>query len=80
MKIDLVGPARRGFAMGLNEAAGYVAVAVTALATGHIAQHAGLRPEPFLLGIAYSGLGLDSPCSSSARPAPTPSTKPPTTS
>ena len=58
MKIDLVGPARRGFAMGLNEAAGYGAVAVTALATGYIAQHAGLRPEPFLLGIAYSGLGL----------------------
>ena len=58
MKIDLVGPARRGFAMGLNEAAGYGAVAVTALATGYIAQHAGLRPEPFFLGLAYAGLGL----------------------
>src|SRR5262245_33632113 len=58
MKIDLVGPSRRGLAMGLNEAAGYVAVAVTALATGYIAQHAGLRPEPFLLGLAYAGLGL----------------------
>src|SRR6266851_2160376 len=58
MKIDLVGPARRGFAMGLNEAAGYGAVALTALATGFIAQHAGLRPEPFFLGIAYAGLGL----------------------
>ncbi len=58
MKIDLVGPARRGFAMGMNEAAGYGAVAVTALATGYIAQHAGLRPEPFFLGIAYAGLGL----------------------
>ncbi len=58
MKIDLVGPARRGFAMGLNEAAGYGAVAVTALVTGYIAQHAGLRPEPFFLGIAYAGLGL----------------------
>ena len=58
MKIDLVGPARRGFAMGLNEAAGYGAVAVTALATGHIAQRAGLRPEPFFLGLAYAGLGL----------------------
>ena len=58
MKIDLVGPARRGLAMGLNEAAGYGAVAVTALATGYIAQHAGLRPEPFFLGIAYAGLGL----------------------
>jgi MFS family permease len=58
MKIDLVGPARRGFAMGLNEAAGYGAVAVTALATGYIAQEAGLGPEPFLLGLAYAALGL----------------------
>ncbi len=58
MKIDLVGPARRGFAMGLNEAAGYGAVAVTALATGWIAQRWGLRPGPFFLGLAYAGLGL----------------------
>jgi len=58
MKIDLAGPARRGFAMGLNEAAGYGAVAFTALATGYIAQNYGLRPEPFFLGIAYAGLGL----------------------
>jgi len=58
MKIDLVGPARRGFAMGINEAAGYGAVAVTALATGYIAEHAGLRPQPFFLGLAYAGLGL----------------------
>src|SRR5207244_466522 len=58
MKIDLVGPERRGFAMGLNEAAGYGAVAVTALATGYIAEHAGLRPEPFYLGLVFAGLGL----------------------
>lgn len=58
MKIDLVGPQRRGFAMGLNEAAGYGAVAITALATGYIAQEWGLRPEPFFLGIAYAALGL----------------------
>jgi MFS family permease len=58
MKIDLVGPERRGFAMGLNEAAGYGAVALTALATGFIAEHAGLRPEPFYLGLAFAGLGL----------------------
>jgi MFS family permease len=58
MKIDLVGPQRRGLAMGFNEAAGYGALAVTALATGYIAQHAGLRPEPFFLGIAYAALGL----------------------
>ncbi len=58
MKIDLAGPSRRGFAMGLNEAAGYGAVAVTALATGAIAERWGLRPEPFFLGLAYAGMGL----------------------
>ncbi len=58
MKIDLAGPKRRGLAMGLNEAAGYLAVAVTAFATGYIAERAGLRPAPFFLGLAYAGLGL----------------------
>jgi MFS family permease len=58
MKIDLVGPARRGLALGLNEAAGYGAVAVTAFTTGLIAERWGLRPAPFLLGVAYVGLGL----------------------
>ena len=58
MKIDLVGPARRGLAMGLNEAAGYGAVAVTALATGYLASNYGLRPAPFLLGAGYIALGL----------------------
>jgi MFS family permease len=58
MKIDLVGPQRRGFAMGLNEFAGYLAVALSALATGYVAQAYGLRPEPFYLGIAFAGIGL----------------------
>jgi MFS family permease len=58
MKIDLVGPDRRGLAMGLNEAAGYTAVAATALATGWLAAEHGLRPAPFLLGIAVAALGL----------------------
>jgi MFS family permease len=58
MKIDLVGPQRRGLAMGLNEAAGYGAVAITALATGYLAAAYGLRPAPFLLGAAYIALGL----------------------
>jgi MFS family permease len=44
--------------MGLNEAAGYLAVALTAYFTGLIAARAGLRPEPFYLGLAYAGLGL----------------------
>ena len=58
MKIDLAGPSRRGLAMGLNEAAGYGAVAATALATGLLAARYGLRPAPFYLGVAYAGLGL----------------------
>jgi MFS family permease len=58
MKIDLAGPARRGLAMGLNEAAGYGAVAVTAVATGFVAEEWGLRPGPFLLGLAYAALAL----------------------
>src|ERR1044072_6795890 len=47
MKIDLVGPKRRGFAMGLNEFAGYGAVALAALASGYLASVYGLRPVPF---------------------------------
>jgi MFS family permease len=58
MKIDLVGPHRRGTAMGFNEAAGYGAVAAAAWATGAIAETAGLRPGPFLLGLAFAALGL----------------------
>ena len=58
MKIDLVGPQKRGFAMGLNEFAGYLAVALTALASGFVAAEYGLRPEPFYLGIAFVALGL----------------------
>jgi MFS family permease len=58
MKIDLVGPSQRGLAMGLNEAAGYGAVALTSLAAGHLAAQHGLRPAPFLLGLAYTALAL----------------------
>jgi MFS family permease len=58
MKIDLAGPRSRGLAMGLNEAAGYGAVGVTALLTGYLAARYGLRPEPFYIGIAYAVLGL----------------------
>jgi MFS family permease len=58
MKIDLAGPRQRGLAMGLNEFAGYVAVAVSAFATAWIAEVYGLRPEPFYLGIGFVLLGL----------------------
>jgi MFS family permease len=58
MKIDLVGPARRGLAVGLNEAAGYAAVGATALATGYLATRYGLRPAPELLGVVFVVAGL----------------------
>ena len=58
MKIDLVGPKQRGLAMGLNEAAGYLAVSGAALATGYIAAAYALRPEPFYLGIGLAVVGL----------------------
>jgi MFS family permease len=58
MKIDLAGPARRGLAMGLNEFAGYVAVALSALATGYVAGAWGLRPQPFYLGVGFVLAGL----------------------
>jgi MFS family permease len=58
MKVDLVGPKSRGLAVGLNEFAGYLAVGVTAFATGYIAERHGLRPAPFFIGIAYAVLGL----------------------
>ena len=58
MKVDLVGPARRGLAMGLNEFAGYAAAAVAAFATGVVAARAGLRPQPFYLGVGFVAAGL----------------------
>ncbi len=58
MKIDLAGPERRGLAMGLNEFAGYLAVALSALATGHFAAAYGLRPQPFYLGVGFAVVGL----------------------
>jgi MFS family permease len=58
MKIDLAGPLNRGLAMGLNEFAGYFAVAGSALATGYVAAHFGLRPQPFYLGVVFVALGL----------------------
>jgi MFS family permease len=58
MKIDLVGPKQRGLAMGFNEAAGYLAVSAAALAAGYLATAYALRPQPFLLGIAFAFCGL----------------------
>ena len=58
MKIDLVGEKQRCFAMGLNEFAGYIAVALIAFLTGWIASEYGIRPYPFYIGIALVFLGL----------------------
>src|SRR5688572_20287712 len=58
MKIDLVGEKDRGFAMGLNEFAGYIALAAIAFLTGWIASNYGLRPYPFFIGIALGIVGL----------------------
>ena len=58
MKIDLVGPKRRGLALGLNEFAGYFAVGVMSWVTGYIAAHSALRPQPFYLGIVIAIVGL----------------------
>lgn len=58
MKIDLVGPRRRGLAMGLNETAGYVAVSLAALAAGYLAAAYGVRTAPFLPGIGFAVAGL----------------------
>ena len=58
MKIDLVGPKKRGLAMGLNEAAGYGTLGLTALLTGYLASIYGLRPQPFYIGIVYTVVGL----------------------
>jgi len=58
MMVDLMPPTRRGFAAGINEFAGYLGVAVTAFVTGLIASQAGLRPWPFVLGVALAGVGL----------------------
>jgi MFS family permease len=58
MKIDLVGEKERGFAMGLNEFAGYLSIALVAFLTGYIASEYGLRPYPFYIGIVLVALGL----------------------
>lgn len=58
MKIDLVGEKNRGFAMGLNEFAGYLAVAIVAFVTGWVAAEFGLRPYPFYIGIVLAFAGL----------------------
>jgi len=57
MKIDLVGKEKRGLALGLNEFAGYISVAMVGFATGYLASVYGLKPYPFYIGIAFAVIG-----------------------
>lgn len=57
MKIDLVGKEKRGLALGLNEFAGYLSVAVVGFATGYLASIYGLKPYPFYIGIGFAVIG-----------------------
>ncbi len=58
MKIDLVGEKDRGFAMGLNEFAGYFSVGLVAFLTSWIADPSGVTPYPFYLGIFIAVIGF----------------------
>lgn len=58
MKIDLVGPSQRGLAVGLNEAAGYLALSLSAVLASFLAERFGLRPEPFYLGVGFAAVAL----------------------
>jgi predicted MFS family arabinose efflux permease len=58
MKIDLVGERRRGFAMGLNECAGYLSIGFMAWLTGWMAERYGIRPIPFMAGAAMALIGF----------------------
>jgi MFS family permease len=58
MKVDLVGPVGRGRATGLNEFAGYLAMALSTAGAGWIAAETALRPYPFYLGIVFAISGL----------------------
>lgn len=58
MKIDLVGPVGRGRATGLNEFAGYLAMALATIGSGWIAAQTALRPYPFYMGVVFAVAGL----------------------
>jgi MFS family permease len=58
MKVDLVGKKNRGLALGFNEFAGYIAVAIVGFITGYLASLFGLKPYPFYIGIVFAMLGF----------------------
>jgi MFS family permease len=57
MKVDLVGPDRRGLALGINEFAGYVALGLAAFGGAQIAEASSLRTGPFALAAVVAALG-----------------------
>lgn len=57
-KVDISGEEHRGLVAGLNEFAGYASLAVAAFATGYLAASFGIRPVPFLIGVAAAIVGL----------------------
>ncbi len=58
MKVDLVGKKNRGLALGFNEFAGYISVAIVGFVTGYLASSFGLKPYPFYIGIVFAVLGF----------------------
>jgi len=62
MKVDLVGPRRRGFALGLNESSGYAGVAIAAAASGWLAAEFVARDVLVVagMGVAVAGLAISS--------------------
>jgi MFS family permease len=57
-KIDLVGPARRGLALGINEFSGYMGVAIISGVAGYLASAYGPRPLPFVVAEVIGVFGL----------------------
>jgi MFS family permease len=58
MKIDLAGPARRGLALGLNEAAGYLGVAAAAFVTGVLAASHAPRTVVWVGAAVVAAIGI----------------------
>ncbi|MCP3028807.1 MFS transporter [Halobacillus sp. A5] len=58
MKVDLAKSNQRGLAVGFNEFAGYIGVAIMAAVSGYVASTYSLSPEPFYIGIAFVVVGF----------------------
>jgi len=56
--IDVMGPARRGIAVGIGECTIYVATAMINIVAGDLASRYGYRPVPFMVATMFAVLGL----------------------